>query len=233
LAQGKHRAKPSKRRTLALVGIPLVVVALAVGAYVVFVADGDGTGGLLGGDPSEGPAGPPFAFRVNDARAVSTTRPLARGLQSATKRAATGAARTLSGLYRSAFLDPTAWAEGNYARVWRYFHPGAQAAAMKSVDELTAGADAGEAYTRILPAKGKLDVVVLFDQRDRAIAYEADALFAASAERPDGAVTKLVSAGTFFLQPTGRGWRVTSFDVRRDDHRVEGTSATPAAGPTA
>jgi hypothetical protein len=47
-------------------------------------------------------------------------------------------------------------------------------------------------------------------------------------------VTKMFSSGTYFLQPTSKGWRITSFDVRRDDHPVKQAKGaeSPAAGGT-
>jgi hypothetical protein len=234
LTEGKHRAESSKRLTPAVVIVPIVIIAIAVAAYVVFSRGSDGTPDGGGGVATTSAATPPFDFSVDAAVAVPTSETPVKKLRGPAKQAATTVATTMSGLYAAAFLDPETWGSGSYDAVWTFFEPKAAAAARKATDDLTAGRDAGETFTEITPDKGKLDVKVLFDERDRPAVYSAEVVFSADAVGEDGTVTKLLSAGTYFLQPTSKGWRVTSFDVRRDDHAAKhGTDAeSPVAGAT-
>jgi hypothetical protein len=231
LTEGKHRAESKKRLSPAVVIAPVVIVAIAVGAYVLFSWESDETPDGSGGIATTSAATPPFDFSVGAAVAVPTSETLVKNLRGPATQVATNAAETMSGLYAAAFLDPENWGPGRYEAVWTFFEPRAAIVARRATDELTAGRDAGESFTAITPDKGKLDVKILFDERNRPAGYSAEVVFSASAVAEDGAVTKLFSSGTYFLQPTSKGWRVTSFDVRRDDHAVE--KAKAAASPTA
>jgi hypothetical protein len=231
LTEGKHRAESKKRLTPAVVIAPVVIVAIAVGAYALFSGESDETPDGSGGVATTSAATPPFDFSVGAAVAVPTTETPVKKLRGPATQVATNATETMSGLYAAAFLDPENWGPGRYEAVWTFFEPRAAIVARRATDELTAGRDAGESFTSITPDKGKLDVKILFDERDRPAVYSAEVVFSASAVAEDGAVTKLFSSGTYFLQPTSKGWRVTSFDVRRDDHAVE--KAKAAASPTA
>jgi hypothetical protein len=137
----------------------------------------------------------------------------------------------MSGLYAAAFLDPANWQSGTYDAVWGYFEPGAAAAAKQDLNALTAGEGAGERYTSITPDKGKLDVKVLFDERDRPAGYSADLVFTANAVDANGSVTKLFSSGAYILRATSKGWKVTSYEVQRNDHESK-ASKNADASPT-
>ena len=231
MTEGKHRAESKKRFTPAVVIAPIVIVAIAVGAYALFSRESDETPDGSGGIATTSAATPPFDFSVAAAVAVPTSETAVKKLRGPATQAATNVAKTMSGLYAAAFLDPENWGPGRYEAVWTFFEPKAAIAARRATDDLTAGRDAGESFTAIAPDKGKLDVKILFDERDRPAVYSAGVVFSANAVAEDGTVTKLFSSGTYFLQPTSKGWRVTSFDVRRDDHAVEKGKA--AASPTA
>ena len=235
LTEGKHRAESNKRLTPAVVIAPIVIIAIAVAAYVAFSGGPDGTPDGSGGVATTSAATPPFDFIVDAAVAVPTSETPLKELRDPARQAAGTVAKMMSGLYAAAFLDPETWGTGSYDAVWTFFEPAAAAAARRATDDLTAGRDAGESFTEITPDKGKLDVKVLFDERDRPAVYSAEVVFSAEAVGDDGTVTKLYSSGTYFLQPTPKGWRVTSFDVRRDDHAVKqrtGGAESPAAGTT-
>jgi hypothetical protein len=235
LTEGKHRAESNKRLTPAVVIAPIVIVAIAVAAYVIVSRGSDGTPDGSGGVATTSAATPPFDFSVESAVAVPTSGTPAKKLRGPANQAAANVATTMSHLYAAAFLDPQIWNSGTYDAVWTFFEPSAALAARRATDDLTAGRDAGDSYTEITPDKGKLDVKVLFDERDKPVAYSAEVEFSADAVGEDLDVTKLSSSGTYFLQPTSKGWRVTSFDVRRDDHaakRGANTNEPPAAGST-
>ena len=234
LTEGKHRAESKKRLTPAVVIAPLIIIAIAVGAYVLFSGGSDETPEGSDGVATTSAATPPFDFSVDAAVAVPTSETPVKKLRGPAKQAATNVAETMSGLYAAAFLDPENWSSGSYDAVWTFFESKAATAARQATDDLTAGRDAGESFTAIAPDKGKLDVKILFDERDKPAVYSADVVFSANAVAEDGAVTKLFSSGTYFLQPTSKGWRITSFDVRRDDHPANQAKAaeSPAAGAT-
>lgn len=235
LTEGKHRAESKKRLTPAVVIAPIAIIAIAVGAYVAFSRGSDDTPDGSGGVATTSAATPPFDFSVDAAFAVPTSETPVKKLRNPAKQAATNVAKTMSALYAAAFLDPENWRSGSYDAVWTFFEPTAADAARRETDDLTAGRDAGESFTEIAPDKGKLDVKVLFDERDKPAVYSAEVVFSANALAEDGAVTKLFSSGTYFLQPTSKGWRVTSFDVRRDDHaanQVANGADAPSAGAT-
>jgi hypothetical protein len=234
LTEGKHRAESNKRLTPAVVIAPLIIIAIAVGAYVLLSGGSDEAPEDSGGVATTSAATPPFDFSVDAAAAVPTSETPVKKLRGPAQQAATNVAETMSGLYAAAFLDPENWNSGSYDAVWTFFESNAATAARRATDDLTAGRDAGESFTAIAPDKGKLDVKILFDERDKPAVYSADVVFSANAVAEDGAVTKLFSSGTYFLQPTSKGWRITSFDVRRDDHPAKQAKAggSPAAGGT-
>jgi hypothetical protein len=230
LSQGKHRAESTKRLNPAFIAIPVVVVALAVGAFLLLSRGGEDEGIP---DSTVAPTSartPPFAFQLHSAVPVSTTGATAAKLRGPAKEGAATVAKTLSGLYAAAFLDPANWESGRYDPVWSYFEPGAATAARRDAEDLTAGARAGEAFASITPSRGRLDVKVLFDARNKAAGYSATVLFGANAAARDGTVTRLVSTGTYFLQPTSRGWKVSSYEVRREDREAASGARTPSPG---
>jgi hypothetical protein len=233
LSQGKHRAESTKRPNPAFVAIPVVVVALAVGAFLLLSRGGEEEGTRQSTVAPTSARTPPFAFQVHSAVPVPTTGATAAKLRGPAKEGAAAVAKTLSGLYAAAFLDPANWESGRYDSVWSYFEPGAATAARRDAEDLTAGARAGEAFASITPSRGRLDVKVLFDSRNKAAGYSATVLFGANASAGDGTVTRLVSTGTYFLQPTSRGWKVSSYEVRREDREAKAASAAaPSAGAT-
>jgi hypothetical protein len=229
LAEGKHRADTSKRVNPAIVVLPLIGIALAVGAYLIFVRGDDGAAAPGSHVATTSAQTPPFAFHVDSAVPVPSTGTTASRLRSPAKHGAAVVAKTMSGLYAAAFLDPANWQAGEYDPVWSFFAPPAAAAAKGDAEELTAGSKAGGTFNAITPDKGTLDVKVLFDERNKPVSYSATVVFSADASNDDGTHTKLFSKGTFFLQPTSRGWRVSGFDVSRDDHPAKGGGSSTAS----
>jgi hypothetical protein len=231
LSEGKHRAESSKRPAIALlVIVAVVVLAIAVGAYLAI--SGGSSESSTSAPPTTSAATPPFAFRVDDAIGVPSTDIAAKKLRTATAHVADSAAKTMSGLYAAAFLDPANWQSGAYDPVWSYFDPRSAPSAKRDVEDLTAGTNAGDDFETITPSRSKLDVKVLFDDHNKPAAYSAQVLFTANAANADGAGTRLYSAGTYFLQPAGNEWRITSFDVRRNDRGLEAKQTSAPSGAT-
>jgi hypothetical protein len=229
LSEGKHRAESSRRPATTLLVLVAIVVVVAIGVGAYLAASGDSSSPSTGAPATTSAATPPFAFHVGDAVAIPTTDIAAKKLRTATAHAADAVAETMSGLYAAAFLDPANWRAGSYSSVWSYFDGAAAATARRDVEDLTAGTKAGDDFESITPGRGKLDVKVLFDERNRPAGYSAQVVFTASAAAASGGGTRLYSSGTYFLQPAGGRWRITSFDVARDDHPLK---AAPSAAPS-
>jgi hypothetical protein len=70
---------------------------------------------------------------------------------------------------------------------------------------------------------------VLFDQDGNAATVAVEVRFSALGERTDGTWVEIRSEGELFLQDEG-GWRITAFDVQRDDQ--ETTAPKPSTTPS-
>jgi hypothetical protein len=173
---------------------------------------------------------PAFAFAVTRTGALPTaaikvrkpvrTDPTLR-LRGPSKRASSHAIATITRFYRGAFLDPANWRAGTYDDLWQDFAKGAQARARTDVSILTAGPAAGPAYLAIVPRRSTVRITVLLDGRGRPVVVLADARFRALGRRiAGGSNTVFDSTGRFFLERTGGGWGIVSYDVRRSDEKV-------------
>jgi hypothetical protein len=211
------------RRNL-LVG---AAVALALVAVLAVVLLRDGDDGARSEGPGEQPTGsseapgtPAFRFRVTSRR-IETTGPaaLSKPDRRAARRASDAAGAVLTRLYTEGFLDPTSWREEDYAQAFSVFTRAAAGEARRRAGAVTAGADAGERFTAIEPAGGKLRLRVLVDR------FGTPALVAGVVEfraRAAGdAPVAIRSAGTFLLRRVGGGWRIVSFDVERRERPLE------------
>ena len=133
MAEGKHRAASSRRPATALLVLVAVVVVAAIGVGAYLALSG-GSGSSSSPAPrTTSAATPAFAFRVHDAVAVPTTDIATKKLRTAAAHAADAVAKTMSGLYAAAFLDPANWQSGSYGAVWSYFDAGAAATARHDV----------------------------------------------------------------------------------------------------
>jgi hypothetical protein len=227
--RSQRRANNKKRRLpLALLLVPVVLVGLGVGLLLILGGDG---GGIIGGgdDSDEVPA---FDFTVGRARAVATA-PEADTTALETEAGDIGEEITpvLDELYTNAFLDPANWREGDYEEVLAVFSEGAASTAQQSVEVLTLGAAAGDVYDRVTPEKGSIGFTVLFDPAGSPNTALAQVRFTALGERSDGTFTLIVSEGELFLRDID-GWRITAFDVTRQDRETQ-PPASPAPSGSA
>jgi hypothetical protein len=189
--------------------------------------------GILPGDGG-GAETPEFAFETTKVLAVPT-RPDAQPstLHETAEPVAAGIAEAMDVLYIEAFLDPDNWQDGSYDDVWTLFEPGAAAEAEASVDTLTAGTGAGEAYDSIQPNVGLLRVKVLLDKQDRPFSALALVKFTAIGAGKDGDEVLIDSRGQFIFGQVDEEWRIVSFRVLRDDEsREPPISASPSAEPS-
>jgi hypothetical protein len=226
LSPGRHaQSQTGRAKPVVLAGgVALLVV---VGIVLLLVLGGDGVGVGAGGVETSQET-PPFDFELTKVLAVPT-RPeaVAAQLHGKAKPAAEDVAEVMTALYAGAFLDPEHWQNDDFDDVWSAFSTEAGAEAQASEDVLTAGSDAGTAFTPIEPDEGTLRVRVLLDQKDVPVSVVAIATFSATAAGSDGSTVLMQSTGQFVFERTHEAWQVVSFHVQRNDQRVE--AATPSA----
>jgi hypothetical protein len=223
-----RRTTTRKRKLpLAFLVVPVVLVALGVALFLVLA--GGGGGGLIGiGDGDED--APPFDFRVGRTSVEPTVADAdSDALQAEADALVEEVTPVLDDLFTNAFLDPANWRNGDYEEVFELFADGAAASAQSGVEAITLGASAGDVYESVAPTRGGLDYTVLFDQEGSPDTVVVRVRFYALGERADGTFTAIVSAGQMFLRDLD-GWKVTAFDMRRNDH--ETTPPTPAPSGT-
>jgi len=221
-----QRGATKKRRvSLALLIVPIVLVAIGV---AILLAMRGGTVPIIGG--GDEPA-PPFDFIVKPATAISTAPDADEATLSASAdEVAQEITPMIDDLYTNAYLDPSNWRHDDYEEVFATFAPDAAATAEQSVETLTLGATAGDVFDTVDPGKSKLSYQVLFDPDGAPETAVVSVIFRATAERKDGTFLAIVSEGEFFLRQVD-GWKITAFDVTRDDHEAQPPS--PSASPSA
>jgi hypothetical protein len=95
---------------------------------------------------------------------------------------------------------------------------------------------AGDVFDTVEPGKSKLSYQVLFDPDGEPETAVVSVIFRATAEGKDGTYLAIVSEGEYFLsQIDGQeeGWKITAFDVTRDDHETQPPSPSASASPSA
>ena len=225
-----QRGSNKKRRVpLALLIVPVVLVAIGV-AILLALRGGDGA--IIGG--GDEPA-PPFDFIVKPATAVPTAPDADEAsLSASAEEVAHEITPMIDDLYTNAYLDPSNWRHDDYEEVFATFAPHAAATAEQSVETLTLGATAGDVFDTVDPGKSKLTYQVLFDPDGAPETTVVSVIFRATAARKDGTYLAIVSEGEFFLRQID-GWKITAFDVKRDDHETQppSPSASTSASPSA
>lgn len=227
--RSQRRATNKKRRLpLALLLVPVVLAGLGVALFLVLGGNG---GGLLGGDDDSDDV-PEFDFTVGRAKAVATA-PEAdlAALEAEAGTVGEEITPVLDELYTNAFLDPANWREGDYEEVLAVFSEAAGSSAQQSVEVLTLGATAGDVYDRVTPENASIGFTVLFDPAGSPNTAVAQVRFTALGERSDGTFTLIVSTGDLFLRDLD-GWRITAFDVTRQDRETQ-PPASPAPSGSA
>ncbi len=224
-----QRGADKKRRTpLALLIVPIVLVAVGVGIFLM-LRGGDVP--IIGGDEE---VTPPFDFIVKPATGVATVRDSDKTtLATSADQVAQEITPTIDDLFTNAYLDPSNWKDGDYEEVFASFAPDAVATAEASVETLTLGANAGDVFDTVDPGKGKstLHYEVLFDPDGNPETAVVTVIFRATGERKDGTYLAIESEGEFFLRQID-GWKITAFDVTRDDHETQPPSPSPSASPS-
>lgn len=229
-----RRSTARKRRApLAVVLIPIVLIGVVV--LILVLRDGNGGGIIPFVGEEEDLTVPEFDFRVSSKVQVVATNIEADldALELAAEDAGAEVTPVLDALYTGAFLDPGNWRDGDYEEVFGLFADGALGAAQGSVETLTLGAGAGDLYEAVTPNTGALQLRVLFDPEGNPATVVARVRFRALAELKDGTFRAIVSKGSFFLQDVD-GWKITAFDVTRNDKRAQppGPTVSPTSSPT-
>ncbi len=223
-----QRGSNKKRRLpLALIIVPVVLVGIGA---AILLATRDGAGRIIGG--GDEPA-PPFDFIVKPATAIPTAPDADEAALSASaEKVAQEITPMIDDLYTNAYLDPSNWRHDDYEEVFTAFAPDAAATAEQSLETLTLGTTAGDVFDTVDPGKSKLSYQVLFDPDGEPATAVVSVIFRATAERKNGTYLAIVSEGEFFLGQTD-GWRITAFDVKREDHETHPPSASTSASPSA
>jgi hypothetical protein len=223
-------AKKKRRLPLALLIVPVALVAIGV---AIMLALRGGAVPIIGG--GDEPA-PPFDFIVKPATAISTVPDADEtALSASADQVAQEITPAIDDLYTNAFLDPSNWGHDDYDELFATFAPDAAATAEQSVETLTLGATAGDVFKTVDPGQSKLTYEVLFDPDGAPETAVVTVIFRATAERKDGTYLAIVSEGEFFLrQVEGQeGWKITAFDVTRDDHETQPPSPSASTSPSA
>jgi hypothetical protein len=226
-AQRRH-----KRRTpLALIIVPIVLI-VGAGALVLFLTgNGKTVTDILPGGGGDEPV-PEFTFKLAKVQVVGTAEETDNvALRPLAETTAAEIAPVLDQFFTDAFLDPNKWKDGNYEDALALFSDAAlPSAQVAGLETLTLGADAGDTYESVQPDKGSIRYDVLFDREDAPFDVAAHVKFYATAELKDASYVAIVSHGVLFLQDTGDGWRITAYNMKRNDHATEAPSATGTTG---
>jgi len=230
-SRGARANRSHRKRTSPLVYlIPIVIVALGIGLFL-FLRNGDVDLPIIGDDRDD--TVPEFSFRVTKATGIATSEGAeAESLNAQAADVGEEVTPVLDELYTAAFLDPGNWRDGDYEQVWGFFTDDARPAAEAAVETLTLGTTAGDIYETVQPDKSTLSYTVLFDPESSPDSLVVRVSFSALGERTDGTYTQIVSVGQLFMDDLG-GWKVTAFDVEREDHETEPPAPAPSTTPSA
>jgi hypothetical protein len=156
----------------------------------------------------------PFSVDLREVRADG----LDPGLRARDLRAPARAIRsTVTELYRIGFVDPSAWAGGEFPGLLPLFAGSARARAEDHLARLTLG-PAAEDLDAVRPRRTRLDVRFLADGRDRALVAVAEVSFVGvGIEAEDRHLVR--HEGEYTLRRSNGRWRIVAYHVR-----------TPAAG---
>ncbi len=235
VATRSQRQARKRRAPLALALVPVALIAVGV---VLILTLGGGEGGIIddiipGGDDGPSDEVPAFDFKLSKVDIVATDEDAEiEALRPTAEAAAEEVAPVLDDLYTNGFLDPTNWRDGDYAEILTLFTADAATSAQGSLETLTLGATAGDVYETVTPRKGSLRFTVLFDQDGAVDTIVVRVRFYALGARTDGTFISIVSAGQVFLRDV-EGWKITAFDMRRNDQETEAPTPSPSASTSA
>ena len=209
---------------MVLIGAAVLIVLLLTGGGKTIIDTV-----IPGGDEPV----PEFDFKLAKVAVVPTAEEAdADALRPLAETTATEVAPVLDTLFTEAFLDPNNWKVGEYTEAFEQFSDAAVSSAqVQGSETLTLGASAGDTYDAVEPTKGSIRFEVLFDRDGEPFSVAAHVRFYALGERKDGTYVAIVSHGVMFVRDQGNGWKVTAYDMKRNDH--ETTAPSPSTSPGA
>ncbi len=162
----------------------------------------------------------PFRFRIAHVGHTLTTGRLG---SVKVHRATVGSVQAIrvrfTSLFRMTYVDPSTWRSAKYGEAFRrFFGGGVRASATEHRQKLTLGPDAGHRFASVWGQVGTLKVNVLIGAGGGPVTALVRARFAEKAVRTKGGTTVVVSDGTYYIQPSKRGWTIQAFQVGRHDH---------------
>jgi hypothetical protein len=233
-ANRTRRAEQRRKRRapLALIIVPVVLIAGAAILVLVLTGNADTITKPLGLGRDE-PV-PEFSFKLAKVQVVGTAENADNAaLKAPAETTAADVAPVLDQFFTDAFLDPNKWKDSNYDDALALFSDAALPSAQgQGLETLTLGANAGDTYDDVQPLKGSVRYDVLFDKDGKPFDVAAHVKFYATAKTKDAKYIAIVSHGVLFLQDTGDGWRITGYDMKRNDHETEPPAASTSPGAT-
>jgi hypothetical protein len=228
LTDGQHAPARKNPSPAVFIGIGVAVVVIA-GVIVAFALtrNKSSNAGVVSGSPSYG------GFQFSGVRYDPVTTAVGgdqKKADNAAKQASAQVTNQLNTLYGEGFLDPANWQKGSYTSALAVFDAKAAAQAQLQIDTLTAGTAAGTTFTTITPQASKLHIDVLVDKGNNPVSAIGQLEFRAIAHAKDGTVTRLISKGTYVFTQESGVWKITSFNVQREDKQGAGTSSASATG---
>ena len=231
-ANRTRRAEQRRKRRapLALIVVPIVLIAVAAVLVLVLTGNADTITKPLGIGHDE-PV-PDFSFKLAKVQVIGTAENAENAaLKTPAETTATDVAPVLDRFFTDAFLDPNKWKDSNYDDALAVFSDDALPSAQtQGLATLTLGENAGDTYDSVEPLKGSVRYDVLFDRDGNPSDVAAHVRFYATAKTTDARYIAIVSHGVLFLKDTGDGWRITAYDMKRNDHETAAPSATGTSG---
>lgn len=209
------RKKPNYRRRRTFFVLVLLVAAVVV---VALLSRGGGIG------TKENPI-PTLAFTtkmavVNQGKAADRETRKAEG---------DAIEKMFNEYYQVAFVDPRKWGDGKFEDLLDKFSKEVQASFTKDLSSLTIGPARIE-LERVDPTAASLGVTVYYDTKSKPTFAVAAATFNARGTlKQSGPPLFIKQKATFYLQRTGDGWRITSYDAEQSQ---ETPTPTPTASPS-
>jgi hypothetical protein len=162
--------------------------------------------------PTPSVTSPPLVDFDVDVRRIDRIA-VSKALRRAEVRAAVREVRAaVEALYRTAFVDPSAWGEGTFPGLADSFAPGARPGARRDAGDLTLGPLARR-LDSVDTRRARLDVGVLVGDRGHPVSATAAMDFAALGLGPSVGRVPIRHQGRYVLRPFGDRWLVVAYDV--------------------
>jgi polyisoprenyl-teichoic acid--peptidoglycan teichoic acid transferase len=141
--------------------------------------------------------------------------------------------RTIGELYTIGFVDPFLWDGGEFPSLFRLFAADVRDQASRDVAQLTLG-PAARLVDAVRPRPARLDVRLITDAQDRALAAVAHVRFIGTAEAGE-LRAPVTHEGDYVLRRLNGAWRVVSYDVRGrvpEDSELDGEATSADLVPS-